>query len=71
VFHVYSGKFCGAFDRKPDGIFWWVKFSDVNLPEDQPVAEGIAPTMQAALTTVYQMMSQGIADIGAVEMGTD
>jgi hypothetical protein len=63
VFRVYSGKFCGAIDEKPEGFAWSIRLSA--LAEDEPpITEGTEPTMNAALTEAYKSLTGLIAATG-------
>jgi len=65
MFCVYNGKFFGAIDRKPDGFIWSIRPSNLNLPDDDPpIAEGTAPTMQAAVVDAYEAGLNAAHDSG-------
>ena len=67
-FRVFSGKFCGAIDRKPEGFVWAITLSDLTLPDDQePISHGISPTMNEALKDAYASMIGLIAATGGHE----
>jgi hypothetical protein len=62
MFRVFSGKFCGAIEPKPEGFVWTITLSDLSLPDDQmPIAKGIVPTMNEALKDAYASMTALIA----------
>lgn len=68
AFRVFSGKFCGAIDRKPDGFAWSVGLSDLTLPDDTPpITQGLAPTMNEALKDAYDSITGLKASSGGHE----
>jgi hypothetical protein len=65
MFRVFSGKFCGAIDEKPEGFVWAISLSDLTLSDDQePISKGVSPTMSEALKDAYDSMTGLIAATG-------
>lgn len=65
MLRVFSGKFCGAINQKPNGFVWAITLADLALPDDQePISKGVAPTMNEAIKDTYASMTVLIASMG-------